>query len=186
MRNWDLTDLGVRVNWPSLIWQVPVLIQRVITPIQGLLNPIRQVKILIALSSSYSAYHYHLHPPSLSFTSTTLPSLQKHQDMSSLSISPCNLHELTLSTAYAKCSIHRVQHTSSTAYTEYSIHWGQRAPKMICRPCIPTISSLPLNVASASIIPPYRSTSTSQFSIGASTVKSPHHIATVSSKLTEE
>jgi len=41
---------------------------------------------------------------------------------SSLSISPCNDHELTLSTAHTECSIYRVQHTPSTAFTEYSMH----------------------------------------------------------------
>jgi len=47
--------------------------------------------------------------------STTI--IPKHKVKSSLSISPCHDHELTPST-----SIHRVQHTPSTAYTEYSIH----------------------------------------------------------------
>jgi len=41
---------------------------------------------------------------------------------SSLSISLCHDHELTVSTAYAKYSIHRVQYTPNPAYTEYSIH----------------------------------------------------------------
>jgi hypothetical protein len=60
---------------------------------------------------------------------------------SSLSIAIYHDHELTVSKAYAKYtihwvpytpdtayteySIHRVQHTPSTAYTEYSIHWVQ-------------------------------------------------------------
>jgi len=43
--------------------------------------------------------------------------LTEHKVKSSLSISLCHDHELTLSK-----SIHRVQHTPSTAYTEYSIH----------------------------------------------------------------
>jgi len=56
----------------------------------------------------------------------------------------------------------------------------------VCRPFILTISSSPLNVASASGVPPYRSTATSQFSIRASKVKSPCHIPMVASQLTDE
>jgi len=44
---------------------------------------------------------------------------------SSLSISPCHHHELTPSTANTKYSIHRVQHTPSTASTQdclFSLH----------------------------------------------------------------
>jgi len=41
---------------------------------------------------------------------------------SSLSISPCHDHEVTLSTAYTECSIQLVQHAPSTAYTKYSIN----------------------------------------------------------------
>jgi len=48
--------------------------------------------------------------------------IAEHKVKSSLSISACHDHELTLSTAYTEYSIHRVQHTPSTAYTEYSIH----------------------------------------------------------------
>jgi len=107
---------------------------------------------------------------SLSFSSTTLPSLQEHKVKSSLSISPYHHHELAPSPAYTECSIHRVQ----------------RTPKIVCRPFIFSISSWPLNVASASGVPPYRSTATSQFSIRASKVQSPRHIRTVSSELTNE
>ena len=152
-------------NLPSPIRQVRVPIRRVITPIRGLLNPIRQVVSLISQVRSYPPYRSHLHPLSLSFSSTTLPSLQEHKVKSSLFISPCHHHELTPSAAYAECSIHRVQHT----------------PKIVCRPFILSISSWPLNVASASGVPPYRFTATSQFSIRAWKVKSPRHIPTVSS-----
>ena len=87
----------------------------------------------------------------------------------------------TPSTAYTEYSIHRVQHTPSTAYTKYSIHQVQHTPKIVCRPFILKISSRPLNVASASGVPPYRSTATSQFSKRASKVKSLRHIPTVGS-----
>jgi len=111
MRNWDLREFCVRVNLPSLIQQVRVPIRWVITPIQGLLNAIRQVVPLIPEVHSYPPYCSHLHPPSLSFSSTTLLSLQEQKVKSSLSISPCHHHELTLSAAYAECSMHQVQHT---------------------------------------------------------------------------
>src|SRR5258705_6452733 len=106
------------VNRPSPIRQVRVPIRWVISPIWGLLNPIRQVVLLISHSRSYSPYRSHLHPPSPSFLSTTLPSSQEHKVKSSLSISPCHHHELTLSASYTERSIHRVQHT----------------PKIVCRP----------------------------------------------------
>jgi len=165
-----LREFGVEVNWPSPIRRVRVPIRRVITLIRGLLNPFRQVVLLISHSRSYPAYHSHLHPPSLSFLSTTLPLSQEHKVKSSLSISPCHHHELTL----------------SAAYTEYSIHRVQNTPRMVCRPFILTISSWPLNVASAPAVPPYWSTATSQFSIWASKVKSPCHFPMVASKLTDE
>jgi len=115
----------LRVKWPSPLRQVRVPIRRVITPIQGLPNSIRQVVPLISHSRSYSPNHSHVLPLSLSFSSTTLPSSQGHKVKSSLSISPCHHHELTPSAAYTECSIHRVQHSPSAAYTEFSIHWVQ-------------------------------------------------------------
>jgi len=124
MRNWDVREFRVLGNLPSPIRQVRVLIWRVITPIRGLLIPIRQVVPLISQVRSYTADRSHLHPPSLSFSSTTLPSLQEHKVKSSRSISPCHHHDLTLGAAYAECSIHQIQH----------------APKIVCRPIILTIS----------------------------------------------
>jgi len=113
MRDWDWREFRVRVNWPSPIWQVRVLIWWVITLIRGLLNPIRpqlnpirQVVLRISHSRSYPPYRTHLHPPSLSFLSSTLPSSQEHKVKSSLSISPYHHHELTLRAAYIEYSIH--------------------------------------------------------------------------------
>jgi len=68
-------------------------------------NPIRQVILLISHSRLYPPYRSYLHSPSLSFSSTTLPSSQEHKAKSSHSISPCHNHELTPSTAYTKYSI---------------------------------------------------------------------------------
>jgi len=76
MRNWDLREFRVQVYLPSPIRQVQVPIRRVIRLIRGLLNPIRQVVLLISHSRSYRPYRSHLHPTSLSFSSTTLPSSQ--------------------------------------------------------------------------------------------------------------
>jgi len=112
-----LRKCRVRVIRPSPIRQVRVPIRSVISPIRGLPNPSRQVMPLTSQSRSYPSYHSHLLPPSLSFSSTTLPSSQQHKVKSSLSISPCHDHELTLSAAYTECSIHRVPHELSTAYT---------------------------------------------------------------------
>jgi len=59
--------------------------------------------------------------PHLSF----LTLITEHKVTSSLSISPCHDHELTLSAAHTEYSIHRVQHT----------------PKIVCHPFIATLTS---------------------------------------------
>jgi len=125
MENWDLRECRVRVNLSSLIRQVRVPIQQVRTPMRGLLNEIMQIVPRGSQVRSYTPYRSHLHPTSLSFLSTTLPSLQEHKVKSSLSISPCHQHELTPSAAHSKCSIHRLQHP----------------PKIVCHPIILLISS---------------------------------------------
>jgi len=112
-----LREIRVRVNWPSPIRQVRVPIRRVITPIGGLANPITQVVPLISHICSYPPYHSHLHPPSLSFSSTTQPSSQNTK----LGHPSLSLHDMIM-------SWHRVQHTPSTAYTEYSLHRVQHPP----------------------------------------------------------
>ena len=165
MRNWDLREFRVQVNLPSRIRQVRVSIRLVITPIQGLPNPIRQVVPLMSLVRSYPPYRSHLHPPSLSFSSTPLPSSQNTK----LSHPSLSLHAMIK-------SWHPVQHCA-----ECSIHQVQQIPKIVCHPFILTIRSWPLNVASASDVPPYRLTATSQLSIRAAKVKSHRHIPTVSS-----
>jgi hypothetical protein len=51
--------------------------------------------------------------------------IAEHKVKSSLSISPCHDHELAPSIAYTEYSIHRVQHTPSTASIQdclYSVH----------------------------------------------------------------
>jgi len=133
MRNWNFREFRVQVNFSSPIRQAWVLIQCVITPIRGLPTPIRQGVPLISHIHLYPPHRSHLHPPSLSFSSTTQPSSQNNK----LS-DPClSLHTMimswhrvqhTPSTVYTKYSIHQVQHTPSTAYTKYSIHREQHMP----------------------------------------------------------
>jgi len=127
MRNWNLRAFRVRVNLPSPIRQVQVPIWHVITPIQGLPNPIRQVVPLISYFRSYPAHGSHLHPPSLSFPSISLSSSQNtmssHPSLSlHAMIISSHWVQHTPSTAYTEYSMHRVQHTPRPAYTEYSIH----------------------------------------------------------------
>jgi len=102
-----LKEFPVRVNWPSLIRQERVPIRRELTPRRGLPNPIRQVVPLISHIRSYPPYHSDLHPPSLSFSSTTQPSSQNTK----LSHPSLSLHVVIM-------SWHRVQHTPSTASTQ--------------------------------------------------------------------
>jgi len=116
-----LREFCVQVNWPSPIRQVRVRIRVVITLIGGLPNPIRQVIPLISHIHSYPPYHPHLHPPSLFFSSTTQPSSQNTK----LGHPSPSLHHMIM-------SWHRVQHTPSTAYTEYSILQVQHPPKIVC------------------------------------------------------
>jgi len=111
MRNWDLREFRVRFNWPSPIQQVWVPIRRGITPIRGLPKPIRQVVPLIPHIRSYPPHLSHLHPPSLSFSSTTLTSLQNTK----LSYPSLSLHVMIM-------SWHRVQYTPSTQDCLSSLH----------------------------------------------------------------
>ena len=104
MRNWDLREFRMGVNLPFLIWQVRVPIQWVFTLIQGLLNPIRQVVPLISHIHSYPPYCSHIHPPSICLVHNSTI-IAEHIFKSSLSISPCNDHHLTLSTAYTEYSV---------------------------------------------------------------------------------
>jgi len=70
--------------------------------------------------------------------------------------------------------------------TEYSIHWVQHPPKIVCVPFILRILSWPLNVASASGVPPctiYRHQPALHES---PKIKSPCYIPTVASQLTDE
>jgi len=76
MRDCDFREFCVRVNLKFRIWQVRVPIRCVITLIRGFPSQTRQVEPLICDMYSHSPRHSHLHPPSLSFSSTTQPSLQ--------------------------------------------------------------------------------------------------------------
>ena len=71
-----LREFRVRVNFPSPLWRVQGPNRPGFSPIKGLPNPVSQVVHLISHIRSYPPHHSHLHPPSLSFSSTTLPSSQ--------------------------------------------------------------------------------------------------------------
>jgi len=108
MRNWDLREFRVRGNLPSPIQQVRVPIRRVITPIQGLPNPIRQGVPLISHIRSYPLYWSH-HHPHLSHSGAQLYHLCRTQSQCiSLYLS------MSWSWVYTEYSIHR-----APAYTEY-------------------------------------------------------------------
>ena len=119
MRNGDFREYRVQVDVPSPICQVHVPIRGIITPIRGLLNPIWQVVLLMSHIRWDPPYRSYLHPVSLSFLSTTLPSSEEHKVKSSLFISPCHDHELTPSAAYTERSIHRVLHTRKIIFLPF-------------------------------------------------------------------
>jgi hypothetical protein len=77
--------------------------------------------------------------PFLSLSSSTLPSSQNTK----LSHPSLFLHAIII-------SWHWVQ-----TYTEYSIHWVQHPPKIVCLPFSLMITSWARNVVSASGVPPY-------------------------------
>jgi len=114
--NWDLTQFRVWVNLPSPIREVQVPIWHISTPIGGLLYSIRQVQPLISQIRSYPPYHYHVHL----YLSLSCLLLQHHGRAESWVI-PLYL-SMPWSWVDTKYSVHRVQHTPSTAYTEYSSH----------------------------------------------------------------
>jgi len=143
--------LGLKIIWCASQWTIPIAmeqvwvpIRRVITPIQGLPNPIRQLVPVICHIRSYPPHRTHLHPPSLPFSSTTLLSSQNTM----WSHSCLSLNVMIM-------SWHQVYHTQRTAYTENRIHRIHYTPKIVCLPFILMITSWPLNVSSASGLPPY-------------------------------
>jgi len=175
MWNWDLREFHVRVNLPSLIWHIRFPIWHVTTPIRGLPNSITHLELLLTHICSYRSHDLHVHFLSLSYSSITSTSIAEHKDLLFLAISPSHDHELTPST-----SIHQVQNTPSTEYTKYSIL------KIVCLPFIFMITSSPLNVASASGVPPCTINCHQPASHDSSKAKSPCHICTFPSPLTDE
>jgi len=163
-RNWNLRPFGVRVNVPSRIRQVQVPIWGVITPIRGLPNPIAQVAPLMSLIRSYPPHHSHLNPTSLSFSSTTLPSLPNTK-LIHPSLSP---------------------HAMIMSCTESSIQWVQHRPEIVCFTFLLMITSWPLNVASGSGMPPYSIDRHQSALCESWKVKSRYHITTVASWLADE
>jgi len=112
-----LREFRVRVDLPSPIEQIPLLIWRVITPIQGLPNPIIPIIPLISHIHSYPPYRSHLYSQSL-FVVHNSTIITENKVKSHLSISACQDHELTLCAAYTKYSIHQVRYTPNTTYNQ--------------------------------------------------------------------
>jgi hypothetical protein len=117
----------VQVNVPSFICYVWVPIRCTISPIQGFPNLIIQVLPLISHICLCSPHHSHIHPSSL-FLVHNSTIIAEHIVRSSLSISLCHDHQLTLCTAHMEYSRQRKQHTLSTAYAKYSIHQRMFVP----------------------------------------------------------
>jgi len=164
MRNWDIWEFCVQVDWPSPKPQAWVMIRLIGIPIEGHLNQIHQVVLLISHIHSYlpyPPYHSHLHPPFL-FLIHNSTIIAEHKVNSSLCISPCHDHELP----------------PNTVNTKYSIH--SRLSVIILM-----ITSWFLNATSASGIPPYRLTAMTQPSITASKLLAPCHILMVASLLAD-
>jgi hypothetical protein len=179
MRTWDLREFCVQVNLPSLIRQGknPNLVcnytdMRSSQPNKASCTP--HFSYLLVSSTSFSSSS----PISL-FLVHNSTIITEHKAKSSLSVSLCHSHELTLSTAYPEYSIHWVQYTPSTAYTKYSIYRVQHPPKVVCLLFIFMIMSWPLNVDSASSMPLYTIDRHQPALCDSSQVKSHCHIPTV-------
>ena len=138
-------EFCVRVNLPSPIWQVHVPIQLVLIPIGGLSNPMSYAVPLISCIHSNPPHCSHHHPTSVSLSSTTPLSSQ----YTKLSHSSLSLYAMIM-------NWHWVQYTPSITYTNHSIYRVQHPPMIGCLPYISMITSEPLNLASASSVPPYR------------------------------
>jgi len=138
-------------------------------------------------STAYPQYNIHRvpHTPSTAYTEYSTDLVQ--HTLSTV-YTDYGIHSVqhTPSTAYTQYSIHPVQHTPSTAYTEYSIHRVQHLPKIICLPFILKITSWPLIVASASSVRPYTIDRHQPACQESSKVKSPCHIPTFASQLTDQ
>jgi len=110
MRTRELREFHAQGNLPSPIRQVRVPIWHALSLTRGLPNPICQVIPLISQMCSYPPHCSHLHPPCLSFSSTTLPSSQN-----TMLSHPLLSHHVVI------MSWHRVQHTPSTISTHYCV-----------------------------------------------------------------
>jgi len=140
----DMRKSGARPDWlgwealETLWWHAGL---RLKPAVSGMLNWLAQ-EILSRPSSSWlfvpsppiSVILIPLISPVLILNSTIT---WEHKVQPSLSISPCDDQELTLSTAYTEYSIH-----PSTAYTEYCIHCVLHHPNSNCLPHPASLSSL--------------------------------------------
>jgi len=143
MRNWDVGEFRVRDNMTISMKsdKSPDPVGK--TPIQGILNHIRQAIPHMFHIHSDLPYRSNLYPPSLCLIHMPII-MAEYNDTLSLSISPCHDQELIPSmacTEYSICRVQRtpsapysmyrlywVQHSPSTAYTKYTTHWVQHTP----------------------------------------------------------
>jgi len=98
------------------------------------------------ISPSHPQLYYHRQNPTLTNSSQ------------SLHVMMMSWHRVqhTPSTLFTEYSIPWVQNTPSTAYTEYSIHSIQHPSIILCLLCNLTITWWALHVAAASSVPPYK------------------------------
>jgi len=184
MRNSNLIEFCVCLTVPSQIEQVRIPIQCVITLTRGVPYPIRQVIPLNSHNRTYPPYNSDLHPQCFSFLSTTQPSSQNtklHHPSLSLHVMIMSWYRVqhTPSTAYTEYRIYRVQHTPSTACSGYSIFQVEHLPKSVFLPFIHMIASWPLNEASVSGVPSYMIDHHQPVLLESFKVKSPCRIPTV-------
>jgi len=119
---------------------------------------------MISHIRSYSPHHLHIHPSSLSVSSTTLPSLQNTE----FSHPFLYLHVMIM-------SWHGVKHTPSTASTQHclsSIHYHDHKLTPEC--------------SFSSGVPPYMIDRHQRAPHQSSKLMSPCHIPMIASKLTDE
>ena len=106
-------------------------IRRVISPIRGLLNPIRPVVPLISHSCSYRPYHAHLHPPSLSISISNDPCFHlKHSGVPDGTLYPLTenytlpIAQVTGRIAYVPPLLCGVLYASSERHLCYTLRRG--------------------------------------------------------------
>jgi hypothetical protein len=114
--NWDLSEFWAHIHLPSSICHVAVSIRSAITLKRGLGNGIKEFVTQIPHMCSYHPHGSHQH----SHLSLSRPQLYDHWGTQSEVIL---LHlAISWSCVDSKHAIHWLQHSLTTAYTNYNIH----------------------------------------------------------------